>query len=458
MIRHAFLRGGGACLWLALALSPACAQGTENKPSDKKDAEIATLNKQVQEKDDIIKNLVEAVKQLTSRVERLEKERGIAPPPVKPGEEPDIPPIEIPGEKTTLPGTPPGQGGTGTTAGGARGSFTPDIAVIGNNFGRFISTRGDADRNRLQLGEFELALEQPIYTGIKFNAQLAGEFEENFSLGVEEAYASFARVGHLPFGGYLGRKRLDIGKVNPIHQHARPYVDQPAVLTHLLGPDGLVGNGAAFTYLLPFKNIFANLEFGLWRPDQAEDGITSPSGVFYPAGLGVSNNFPIARLWLSKEIGKSRELELGVTHGFGKSLYGDRINLTGLDFTYRNFPGTFKRFMLQGEAFWHQRHDEIGGTGAHTRSGHYGLLTYQPDQFTEYGFRYDNSEFPWPLPGREQSYSLMWTNRLSEGTLLRLQYKTGSRTGDLFLPDSRGFNEVWLQFIWAGGSHKHPLQ
>jgi hypothetical protein len=395
----------------------------------------------------------ELAKKLKAVLEQLDKEIKQAPPTV-PGE-PEIPPIEIPGPTPAVPGAVPG---AAPIARIAPATLTPDIAVIGNNVGRFFSVRGDSARNRLQLGEFEIALEQPVYTGIRFKAQLAGGADEGFGIDAEEAYVTLTRVGKLPFGGLLGRKRLNFGKVNPIHPHARPYADQPAAVKNLVGTEALFGNGASINYLFPFKDLFANLELGLFDTSPAEEGITNSAGNFYPTGLGVTGNLPMARFWLSKAMGKAGELEIGASHVFGKAEIGDNISLTGADFTYRQFPGTFKRLQLQAEVFWHHRKDRAGGTGGHTRSGYYVLLTYRPDQYKEYGFRFDNAKFPWPLEGREQSYSLIWSDRLTEATLLRLQYKYGDRINDFFLPARRGYSEFYIQFIWGAGTHTHPLQ
>jgi hypothetical protein len=375
--------------------------------------------------------------------------------PASPSAEPPIPEVSIPSE--TPSGTPT------VSAGGARASFTPDLSVIGNNVGRFISVQGDRDRNRLQLAEVELGLQQPVYPGIRFDAFIAGDAEEGFDMAAEEAYVTLSNVAGLPFGGYLGQKRLDFGKINPQHPHTRPYADQPAVVTHFLGPDGLSGNGASFNYTLPAKRVFANVELGMWKVDPLTDAgatlePTPGSSIFYPAGLGVTNNFPLGRLWLSKALGQSGELELGASGGFGKADNGDDISLTGVDFTLRNYPGTFKRLMLQGEMMWHRREDRIGGTGSHLRSGEYLLLSYRPDPYREYGIRLDNSQYPWPLGGHDRSASLIWSNHLTEGTLVRLQLKHGSRANDVFLPASNGYNEAYLQFIWAAGAHTHPLQ
>ncbi len=412
-----------------------------NRTEKQKDEEIAALKKRVDQQDAIIKSL-------TERLDRLDKGKE----PQKPSDEPPIPEIALPGASSQSKEPP---------APRALGSFNPDITVIGNNFGRFFSVKGDPDRNRIQLGEFELALEQPVFPGIKFRAQLAGGADEGFGLGAEEAYVTFARVGKLPFGGELGKRRLMFGKANPVHPHARSYVDQPAALGYLLHPETLSGNGASLNYLFPFKNLFANFELGFWKASAAEDGTdfgTPAVPNVYPIGFGGNSDMPTARLWLSTALGAGSELEIGGSHLFSRGDNGDKLSLTGLDVTYRKTLGAFKRMRVQGEAFWHKRSDAVGGTGAHTRSGHYVLASYKPNQYYEYAARYDNSQLPWPFPGREQALSLIWTNLLNETTLFRLQYKHGDRVGGFFLPEKRGFNEMYLQFIWGAGSHSHPLR
>jgi hypothetical protein len=410
-------------------------------------------------KEDALSQLVKLLKenpelagQIRALLDKMAKEPGVKPGEKQTPGEPPIPEIKLPGGEA--PATQP----TGQPA-GARAALTPDISVIGNNVGRFFSAKGDPDRNRLQLGEFEIGLQQRIYPGIRFDAFLAAGAEEGFSLTAEEAYATFSRIGHLPLGGLVGKKRLNFGKQNPVHPHARLFADQPPALAFLVGPEALNGNGASVNYTLPTSSLFANLELGLFNTDPAEDGAElGPGPTFYPLGLGARGNTPFARLWLSRGSPTSGEVELGGSAAWGHDENGDRVRLTGVDLTIRKFPGTFKRLIAQGEVFWHSRKDTVGGTGSHTRSGWYALLGYRPDQYFDYGIRLDESSLPWPIPGREKSVSLIWTNRLSEVTLLRLQYKRGSRSTDLLLPAKRGFNELWLQFIWGGGSHTHAIQ
>lgn len=384
-----------------------------------------------------IRRQEQLIRELTARVERLER----------PGAKEDdsgFPAIEIP--KASPPQT-------------ARASFAPDISVVGNNTGRFLSVRGDADRNRLQLAEIELALEQPVYEGIRFRAILAGSAEERFASAFEEAYVSLLRVGRLPVSGTVGRKRIAFGRMNTVHPHARPFVDQPAVLSHLLATDGLTGNGASVAYQIPLRSAFASLEVGYTHTSQDAPVTVSSGGrmIESPTGLGADGNVTSARLWLAKQVSNA-EVEVGLSHVAGRTANANRVSVTGLDLSLRRSVPVLGRLTLQTEAIWRRVSDESGESGGHTSSGWYALAQISPDQYSDYALRLDETSAAWPLPGRERSISLAWTNHLTEASALRLQYRFGDRSTSALLPSAQGFNEVLLQFLWGAGSHSHPLQ
>ena len=439
--------------------SAATATRTTNK-----DEELAALRRRVEQQDRLIQQILSDNLEMKKRLDRIEQGATTPPANGKPTEtptgEPEVPPIALPG---TVPPAQPLPSGAGPAVGAsavptARAVLTPDISVIGNNLGRFLSVRGDSYRNRPFLGELEIAMEQPVYSGIKFRATLAASSEGDFGVGAEEAHVLLTQPGGLPVSGWLGKKRMEFGKINSVHPHARPYADSPAVVTNLLGPDGLNGNGLTVGYLLPLKSAFANVQLGYVLPEGSDlVSQASPESPAYPVGMGVSGNLKTARVWVAPDLRAGKDLEIGATHGWGKDANGDSIGLTGLDLTYKAHPTTFSKWMLQSEVLWHTRRDGLGLTGSHTRSGHYALLQYSPTQYRDYGLRYDCSRFPWPIRGRDQSVSLIWTNRLAEATIMRLQYKYGDRTSDLVLPVKRGYSELYLQFIWGAGSHSHPL-
>ena len=157
----------------------ALAQAAPASPNKTEDA-IAALRK-------LLESNPELAKQLRVLLDQLDKDKGQKPGDAKPSDEPPIPDLIIPGDnKSAKPGTPSTGMPSGTTAGTVRASLTPDISVIGNNSGRFISVRGDKDRNRLQLGEIEVGLQQPIFPGIRFDAFLNGSTDSGFTAGFEE--------------------------------------------------------------------------------------------------------------------------------------------------------------------------------------------------------------------------------------------------------------------------------
>jgi hypothetical protein len=363
-------------------------------------------------------------------------------------------------------------------------TLNPNISVIGNHILRLSNVRQDRDRNRPLLGELEIGLQQAIYPGIRFDAFVAGHADEDFAMHIEEAYITATRALGLPVGAILGQKRLNIGKANPLHPHAWLYADTPAPIAYFLGGEGALGNGIAANYTLPNTGrLFVNLEVGVWSAvtheehDEEEGGgkallskavqtfnraARSSRGIVGepPAepGLGVVNMLPLARLWTSTALGTGGELEVGTSHGYGKAENGDNIRLAAADLTLRRFPGAFSRYILQTEWFQHRRTDGFGGTGSHARDGYYVHLGYRPSQYMDFGIRYDNSSFPWPMEGRETGLSLIYTDRMSEAILWRAQLKTGDRAGDSILPARKSYLEGWLQFIWGGGTHSHPLQ
>lgn len=453
---------------LALAHTPVWAQQAPG-PSHQND--VAELRRKLEEQDRLIRALLQRIDKLEG-VDRPAVPRDEPPVPAVTLPDPDEPPVP----EIELP-VPDAQ-----AAPRARAAWTtPDIAVIGNNVGRFLSVRGDPDRNRLQLGAFEITLQQPVYPGVRFFATLCGSADEGFKMKAEEAFVEFAHLGPRGMGGWLGRKRLNFGKLNPIHPHAWPFADAPAASMAFTGDHGIIGNGASLNYTLPLGGIFANLEVGFFGQSAHEHGHEDEAHAeeslmvrrsrmrasrvarsgehyeqHYEPGLGVAGDFPMARLWLARGWAGA-EAELGVNHGFGRAADGDNIGLTGLDFTLRSFPRPLQRLMLQGEVFWHRRRDRSEGAGSHTRSGHYALLSWRPDQYREWAVRLDNTRYPWPIEGREQALSLIWARRLTDASLVRLQFKHGDRTGDVFLPARKRFNELYLQFVWGAGWHTHPL-
>lgn len=418
---------------LAAPVSPAAAQASA--PAD------------VEQLKAVVAKQAEMIRELQERLSKLEG--ASAAGKAQSSDEPPVPAVTLPGPASPLRSL--GQGGSA--------SALPDIAVFGNNLGRMLAARGEPSRSQFRMSEVELALQQRVADGVLFRSTLAAGEEADFAMGLEEGYVTFTKLGVPGLGGTLGKRRLPFGKLNPIHPHAAPYAETPAALRYLADPDGLSGNGAALNWLLPIPSLFANLELGAVQVGASDAEVARPdlTGATLPLGLGATGTVPMGRLWLSKALNPSTELEMGSSALAGKADSGDSVRLVGADVTLKQALGAFSRWQLQGEALWHTRRD-AGSRLSHTRSGAYLAALYAPDQYREFGLRYDDSRLPWPLEGGERLLSLIWSNRLTESSLWRLQLAHGDRTTDALLPSRRGLTELTLQFVWGAGSHSHPLQ
>lgn len=338
-------------------------------------------------------------------------------------------------QETTSPDTTSTPTDSAPTVPSASASLNPDISVIGNIKGTVANHGVDAETNQhLQLDELEVVIGSKIYPGISALAVITAGADE--SAGIEEAYLTDEQfMAGLPIGGRLGIVRLPFGKANPLHPHVLPYADTASVVNNLLGE--FRGNGFEFIGLLPtHNNMFLQAQLGRWKNlDDAPDGALAFSEK--PMTLG--------RLWCSTPVGTNNEFELGASGAFGKADTGEKINLIGLDGTWRHYLSRERRVLVQGEAI--QREDADV-----TSRGYYLLGTYRPNHFYEYGARYDWSEFANDNTHHESYLSLFATRFLSEATYLRLQAKHGTDH------DGQQVNEVLAQIVFGFGPHTHPLQ
>jgi hypothetical protein len=331
----------------------------------------------------------------------------------------------------------------------------PDISFIGTLLGHASDDRRDADRDKLTLDSFELAFQGNIYPGMRAEAFVVNDSE---GTNVEEAYVNVENLGikGLPLSGTFGRRKVPFGRVNQLHSHSWLYVVQPYALSNLVAPESLVGDGATVSYLAPTKQ-FVQLDLGLWG-NASHDPIPTPDPtVPTPStGAGFSDRMQTARLWSAQEAFKGT-LEYGASyaHGGGQTYASPagpnvtpKIDLTGLDLTFRREGRNATRTLLRGEVIQHKQKD---GAFSRTSTGYYLFADQKVSANREYGIRYDWSEFPYS-PGHVGAVSLIGTQRLTEQTYFRLQAIHGDR------PGKQGFNALWFEWVWGYGPHTHNLE
>jgi len=276
-------------------------------------------------------------------------------------------------------------------------------------------------------------------------AFLAAEQEEDWDLVLEEGVLNLERFLLRRVSARLGRLRTPFGRQNVLHPHALPTVDYPAVIRAMLGDHGLFSDGGFVTYRIPVRvGTFASATLGFAdTASEAEEG----------AGLAATGQALAGRLFASRDLGRERELEVGLSHYRGRgTAFGvpgrRRLAVSGLDVTFRSYPGPGQRWFVQSEVLRHS----TDGPGGGDRWGYYLLGERRWSPYWAAGVRWDDTRFPWPSDERERAINLWITRFVNEQTAIRLQLRHGRRPGD------SGFNEILLQFLAGFGPHVHALQ
>jgi hypothetical protein len=188
---------------------------------------------------------------------RAEEQPATPPPPEQPAGAPsaeDLADIQralgADAQTKTAPVAPPAPVVTGARSGV---SFNPDLSFIADfalaAFSDDNQQRGGHDpaENGFNLQALEMAASADVDPYFKFNTNIV--FAQD-GVEVEEAYATTTALPaslQLRAGQFLTR----FGRINPTHPHTWDFVDQPFVISKMLGPDGNRGLGAEISWLSP---------------------------------------------------------------------------------------------------------------------------------------------------------------------------------------------------------------
>jgi len=259
---------------------------------------------------------------------------------------------------------------------GASKALNPDISMIGN----FIGHAGDRNpiegRDPIALDEAELALEAFIdpYAKGRFFVSITPDNVE-----LEEGYAQFVA---LPWGltAKAGKTKATFGKVNTWHTHQRPWVDEPLMVTHFLGEEGVSDVG------LSVSKAIGN-PFGAFIEATGEVYAGNVDDVFErQADNDLLYN---AHLKLFKDITEDSNVEVGTSWMRGTNLAGHN-RLAGVDLTYRWKPlqqSLYRSFVARFEGVANKR-DDLNDT----LYGWYASADYQLGQRWHTGARIDSAD------------------------------------------------------------------
>jgi hypothetical protein len=371
-----------------------------------------------------------------------------APPAVAPATPPTAAAVEAP-PAAQPPVAPPPQPAAPTAPAGAGPEgplpvysntasqskvFNPDIAVVGNFTGAAGKNQVDP-RPALEMGESEASFQAIVdpYAKADFFFSFSPEGVE-----VEEGYITFTS---LP-GGLLakvGKFREQIGKVNTMHAHVLPWVDEPLVMTNLLGnPDGISDSGISVSKLIVNPLLFLEATGEVYQGNAGLFQSHERSDLSY-----------VGRLRGYRDVTESTNIDVGGSFARGHNDAGPDFTtrLFTLDATVRYRPlrrAIYKKVIGRTELFWSNRGQPLGEA---TAFGMFASGEYQVGRRWYLGGRYDWSERAIDPLLKDTSGSALVTYWPSEFSQVRGQYRRTKYAEGVTA------NELLFQFLFSIGAH-----
>jgi hypothetical protein len=351
-----------------------------------------------------------------------------------------------------------------------QGQFLLDVGVVGDFIGNITQRNVEqasggtfaGRENRFFPREVELMLFGQIdpYARGEVRIEAAEEFEDGereLHLGLAEAHLTLLT---LPYGtqARLGFMRNRFGLLNERHREALPQPDQPNVLTHFLGEEGLRESGAELSWVPPLP-FYLEALVGVFNGDNDE-----------AFGRGsLRTPLVTGRLRTFFELFDTSAIQVGLSAATGETPEHQRSTLAGLDLKYKLTPEGWRHGLLTiaGEALYGNRLVEVfddAGVGDKRRRERFGWYAYaevQPWRRWLGGVRYDNTQYPLE-PGREWAVEPYIAFLPSEFLRFRLAYKHTERSHRFTGPDDRGsariVDEILFQATFFLGAHPaHPF-
>ncbi|MGZ3866769.1 MAG: hypothetical protein ACXVNR_10340 [Bacteroidia bacterium] len=318
-------------------------------------------------------------------------------------------------------------------------SFNPDIGVIGD-FQTSYTSKGN--RNfEAYLNETELSLQAAVdpYLRADFFLSFGRDPDtRKYGANVEEGYlTTLSLPAKLQLR--LGKFKEAVGKINPVHAHALPFIDMPNAYVNYFGEEGLNDEGLSLSWLVPNKTFYQELTF------QATSGL-SESPTFY---RGDNNRFIyLGHLKNFFTLTDDATFELGVTGITGPNDSSATTSIAAADLTYKWKPvqmNTYRSLTWQNEFYY--GHANYLQNASINSFGLYSMLQYQVAKRWFLTGRYDYAQKPFNKSIIEQAYSLTTGWYATEFSKLEWEFKTTD--------DNIGarFYQGWLRWIFVIGAH-----
>jgi hypothetical protein len=317
-------------------------------------------------------------------------------------------------------------------------SANPDIGVIGDFQLSYLS-KGKKNIDAY-LNETEVSFQAVVdpYVRADFFVSFGRDPETGkYGVAVEEGYLTTLS---LPARLQLkaGKFKQAVGRINPTHAHALPFIDMPNAYVNYFG-DGLNDEGLSLSWLLPNKKFYQELIV------QA----TSGKGESPSFKQSESNRFIyLGHLKNFFTIDDNTTLELGLSGISGPNDSARVTNIGAADLTYKWKPvqmNTYKSLTWQSEFYYSNA--AYTGDLSKNSMGLYSFIDYQVAKRWFLTGRYDYAQKPFNKKIVEQAYSLTAGWDATEFSKMEFEVKT---TDDNV--QSR-YYQAWLRWIFVIGAH-----
>lgn len=323
-------------------------------------------------------------------------------------------------------------------------SANPNLSVIGDFRGLYRSYgkhNFDAVLNEVEFS-FESVIDPYARADFFFSVGEDAATGE-FSSEIEEGYlTTLSLPAHLQLKA--GRFKQDVGRINPVHSHALPFVDVPDAYASFFGEEGLKGDGLSLSWLVPNKSFFQELTF------EATNVGESPS-----FERSKKNNFLyLAHLKNFWDLSPNTTLEFGITGINGENLFRKITNMLAFDVTYKWKPvqfNTYKSVTFQNEFYY--SHANLDSTDVNA-IGLYSMLNVQVAKRLFLVGRYDYSNTPYSNDFVQQSGSLTLGWFATEFQKIEGEFKHTHTNQALEENNSeKDYSQFLLRWIFVIGSH-----
>lgn len=318
-------------------------------------------------------------------------------------------------------------------------SANPDIGVVGDFQGSYIS-KGKKKLDAY-LNETEVSFQAVVdpYIRADFFVSFGRDAETGkYGVNIEEGYLTTLS---LPAKLQLkaGKFKQAVGRINPVHAHALPFIDMPNAYVNYFGEEGLNDEGFSLSWLTPNKAFYQEfiVQATAGRSETPSFMRSETDRFVY---LGHLKNF--------FTLNDNATLEIGLTGITGPNDSARITNLAAADITYKWKPvamNTYKSLTWQSEFYYSNK--AFTDTDKRNSIGLYSFVQWQMAKRWFLTGRYDYAQKPFDKKIVEQAYSLTAGWYATEFSKMEVEIKT---TDDNI--QSR-FYQAWLRWIFVIGAH-----